>query len=579
MENTQIAAIFREIADILEIQGANVFRIRSYRKAAQMIENYPYSMKDKAKLGRAELEAIPGVGKDLAQKIIEIVTTQQCEMHQRLLTEINPEVLKMLDIRGLGPKKVRLFMVNLGIDTIAKLKKAAETNQLQELPKMGAKSEAEILKAIGELERYSGRMLLHTAFEVAEGYISYMQELKTIQKIQFAGSLRRGRETVGDIDLLAITPNVTEAMNHFVNFEEVENILAQGDTKSSVILNNGVQVDLRIVAAESFGAALHYFTGSKAHNIQIRSRAIKMGMKVNEYGIFKVEGEQETYVAGSTEEELFAALELEYIPPQLREGRGEIEAAEKNNSRLPNLIQHCNLKGDLHLHSDWSDGKDKLEDLAAEYKKAGFEYIAVTDHSPALTVANGLTVERLLTKNKDINALNQTLENFTLLKGSEVDIMADGSLDYADEILAQLDVVVASIHNRFQLSEQEQTARIIKAIENPHVKIIGHLHGRLIGKREGYQVDIKKIMEAAKEHDVAIEINSQPLRLDILDHNCILAKEMGVKIVINSDAHYHPQMAFLKLGTLVAQRGWLEAENVVNTFSLTKLRKWLALGR
>lgn len=589
MDNKKISKIFKEIADILEIEGQNVFRIRSYQRAAQLIESYPHNMKDLAEKGVDELTSIKGIGKDLAQKIIEIVETGKCEMHQKLLKDFNPDLLKMLDIRGVGPKKVKLFRNELGIETIDALKEAAEKGQIQELDGMGEKSEKEILNSIEDMSKMSGRMLIHDAMTTVEAYLGYMKSCEDVGALEYAGSLRRMQETVGDLDLLvtakeggqkrapkdatkkeatAVGGGSEEAeriFDHFVEYEEVEKVIARGDTKSSVLLKSGVQVDLRVVDKGSFGAALHYFTGSKAHNIQIRGRAQKMGMKVNEYAVTK----DDQPVAGKTEKEMFEKLGLAYIEPELRTGSGEIEAAEKGE--LPQLVKLTDIKGDLHLHSNWSDGSNTLEEVVEAYRAAGFEYIAVTDHSPSLKVANGLEIERLQEKNKEIDELQKQYDDFRILKGSEVDILKDGTMDYPDEILAGLDVVVASVHNNFKLSQAEQTERIIKAIQNPHVNIIGHLHGRLIGKRDGYEIDFDAILEAAIEYGVALEINSQPLRLDVYDYNCRLMKERGAKVVINTDSHHVSQNEFMRYGVGVARRGWLEKADVLNTLEVEEL--------
>lgn len=575
MDNQRIAQVFQEIGDILEIQGANRFRVLAYQKAALTISEMGEELKDLYKGEAKELEKLPGIGKDLALKIEELVTGGKCTYHQELLKKFDKGLLDILRVRGIGPKKVKLFFEELGVNSIEKLRKAAKDGKLRELPKMGEKSEAEILVALDEFEKHSERMMLSEAIHQKDLILEYMKGCKDVKKLEYAGSLRRMKETIGDLDILCVSDKVEKVMDYFVKYEHVANVIAQGATKSSVILDIGVQVDLRVVPAESFGAAMHYFTGSKEHNVALRDYAKKHGMKVNEYGVFK----GEKMIAGKTEKEIYKLFGLPYIPPVLRENRGEMEAARKK--KLPKLVEFEDLKGDLHVHSEWSDGVDEIGDIARAYRDAGFEYIALTDHSPAVGVANGLTPDRYKKQWKEIDKVNKELEKespkkgeFVILKGTECDIMPDGSLNLPDSILKKMDIVVASVHSRFKMSEKEMTERVLKAFKNPYVTQFGHPSGRLINQREPYAIDMNKVIEAAVDLGIALEIDGQPSRLDIFDYHAKIAKEKGAKFTVDSDAHAIGQMQFLHYGISVAQRGWLEKEDVLNTLSLKKLLKF-----
>lgn len=574
MINNKIADIFQEIGDILEIQDENVFRIRSYQRAAQIIRNLPTDLEELKKKDPKKIRAIKGIGEDLYNKIIEIIETGKCDMHQKLLGHFHPGLLDMLRLRGIGPKKVKLIYTNLGIKDLKELERAAKQGELRDLPGMGEKTEEAIIKSIDDLQRYSKRSLLPLALDEAKLLIFYLKENKFVSKAEYAGSLRRRRETIGDIDILVCTnaknhnkKNVKSIMDHFVKYDHTEEILAHGPTKSSIVLDTGIQVDLRVVEEKSFGAALHYFTGSKAHNIIIRDIAKKKGLKVNEYGVFK--GEKQ--IAGKTEEEVFKSVGLPYIIPELRRNDGEIEAARKG--KLPKSIDIKDIRGDLHMHTNQSDGSQPLPKVVEECFKIGYEYIAITDHSQSSTIANGLDKKRILKQMKDIDKLNKQYEkkNFKILKGSEVDILPDGSLDFPDEILAQFDIFPASVHSRFTMKQAEMTERIIKAMKNPHVKVLGHPTGRLINRREPYDVDMDAIIEAAIEYKVALELNAQPLRLDLTDKYLKRAKEKGAKIVIGTDSHHTSQRVYMNYGIFIARRGWLEKKDVLNTRPLAKL--------
>jgi DNA polymerase (family 10) len=578
MDNNKIAAIFREIADILEINGENPFRIRSYVNAAQIVESFPQDLKELAQKGEENLTQIRGIGKDLAAKIIEITQKGTCEFHQKLLLNFPLDLLQMLQIRGLGPKRVRKLREKLGIETLDALKKAAESGAIDAVEGFGEKMVKEIIKGLSNLSSAGKRILINDASEIVEKIIEFMRDCSSLKKIECAGSFRRRKESIGDLDFLVCGDDQGAIIEYFFKFPDIAETLARGETKSSVVLKNSLQVDLRIVDESQFGAALHYFTGSKAHNIHIRSRAQKMGLKVSEYGVFR--GDEK--IAGAREEDLFNSLNLAYIEPEMREDTGEIDLAEERfacGKAMPNLIKQSDLKGDLHMHTTWSDGAHTVQEMAQAYKDAGFDYIALTDHSQSLKVAHGLSESDLLKKITEIKSVQKDFPDFKIFAGAEVDILSDGSLDYSDEILAQLDIVVASIHSNFNLSASEQTARLIKAMENPHTKIIGHLHGRMINKRDGYEVDIEAITDAAYEKGVALEINSQPLRLDMFDHNCRLAAKKGVKMVINSDAHDHRHKAFLRFGIDVARRAWLKKSDILNCLPADKLIEWFSKNR
>ncbi|MBA4337105.1 DNA polymerase/3'-5' exonuclease PolX [bacterium] len=568
MINNKIADIFQEIGDILEIQDENHFRVLSYQRAAQVIRNLADDIEVAYKKDPKRILAIRGVGKDLFSMIEEIIKTGDCKMHKDLLSHFHPGLLDMLRLRGIGPKKVKLIYMNLGIKDIKELEEAANEGKLRDLPGMGEKTEISILQSIKDLKRYSERTLMPIALNEAKVLIDYILGCKEVKKCEYAGSLRRRQETIGDIDILVSAKGKAKPiMDHFIKYPHVDEILAHGPTKSSIVLNTGIQIDLRVVEDENFGAALHYFTGSKAHNIAIRDMAKKKGLKVNEYGVFK--GEKN--IAGKTEEDVFKSVGLPFIIPELRENDGEIEAAKKG--KLPKSIELKDIQGDLHMHTNASDGSQPLEVVIEEAFKSGYKYIAITDHSKSSHIANGLDIHRLLTQYKEIDKLNKHYKDkdFKILKGSEVDILPDGSLDYPDEILAQMDIFPASVHSRFSMSQKEMTERIIKAIQNPYVKIIGHPTGRLINKREPYEVDMEAIIDAAVACNTALELNAQPARLDLTDKYLRMAKKKGAKISIGTDSHHSSQRAYMQYGIYIARRGWLEKNDVINTYSLTKL--------
>jgi len=575
MDNKKIAEIFHEIGDILEIKGDNRFRVNAYHNASRVILGYSKDLGKIADKNPKDLEKIPGIGANFREHIFDLLNTGYSREFESVRASIPAGLLDMLRLRGVGPKKVKLFYSELKLHDIKGLEQAAKDGLIAKLPGMGEKSQAEVLAAIDEHSRFDlERVMISEALMEAELYIEYMKGCKAVGKIEYAGSLRRRRDTIGDVDLLvSASKNVDKIMDHFINYEKVYKTLANGKTKSAVILETGLQVDLRVVPADSFGAAMHYFTGSKDHNIHIRDMAKRKGLKVNEYGVFEVKtGEM---ITCKKEEDVFKAVGLPYIVPELREGRDEIDMAKEVGfgKKMPKLIELGDLKGDLHLHSVWSDGKSKIEDIAKSYKAAGFEYFAMTDHSALLGVTGGLDTSRIRSQWKEIDKVNKKMKGFKILKGSEVDILKDGTLDFKDEVLKELDMVVISAHMYPRLPKDAQTKRMIAAIENPYSKILGHPSGRLINKRGPMDLDMPKIIDACKQNNVVIEINSNPLRLDLIDIYVRMAKDKGVKIAINSDSHEASNLSLLKYGVFVGRRGSLSKKDVINTLDLKHLLK------
>ena len=557
MNNFAIAGVLREIADLLEIKNDNPFKIRAYRNGADIVANHPH---DLASLDTPALREIPGIGKDLASRIREIAETGDAQFHRELIAEFPPTILDLLNLQGVGPKTVATFYRELDIRTLDDLERAAHDGRLRALHGMGAKKEALILKALDERKRHAGRHLLPDAHEAAAAIVAFLRERAPAADIMPVGSLRRGCDSCGDLDILASGAE-TSLMDDFVAYRPVERILGRGDTKSSVLLSGGFQADLRLVPRESRGAAMQYFTGSKAHNIVLRDRAMGLGFKLNEYGLYR--SDDNTCVAGEHEEAIYHALGLDWVPPELRESRGEIEAAAAH--ALPRLVDRADLRGDLHLHSTETDGKDDVRTMAGAARETGLEYIAITDHSKALAMANGLDERRALEHAARIRAADAAGSGVRLLAGIECDIRPDGGLDLADDCLAALDLVVASVHSAFNQDRQQMTDRLLRAIENPHVDILGHPTGRLILRREPYPFDLEAVVEAAARHGVALEINCQVDRLDLNDVHAKLARERGVPIVISSDAHSRHALGTLRWGVVVARRAWLAPQDVLNT--------------
>ncbi len=574
MINLDMARIFDEIADILEVKGENPFRIRAYRRAARTIETLVQDLKVIAERGGvSELKKIPGVGEGIAKKIVEIAKTGDCKKHRELMQEVPPGLLELLAIPRIGPKTIAKLYEELEIKSVEELEEAAKAHKLEALPGLGAKVEENILKGIEQYRRYKGRALLSKALPYAESIVTELKKLDAVDKITIAGSLRRMRETIGDIDILVVSKRPKEVMDAFTSLDGVEDIVAKGDTKSSIVLK-GMDVDLRVVDAASFGAAAHYFTGSKHHNIRIRELGVKRGLKINEYGIFR--GDEK--IGGEDEEDVFKSVGVAYIPPELREDRGEVEAAKEN--RIPKLLELSDLKGDLHVHTKWSDGKNSIEEMAETAIALGYEYIAVADHSPAVGIAGGMNEDKVKKREKEIEKVNEKFEKegtkFRVLSAAEVDIKSDFSMDFPDEILKSLDVVVGAVHTKFSQDRGTMTERIITAMENENVDIIAHPTGRVLGKRDPYEVDMERLMEAAKDTGTVMELNSFPDRLDLNDVHCRLAKDYGILIAISTDAHDATQMgAVIKYGVATARRGWLEAKDVVNTRGLEEMMRMM----
>ena len=568
MKNQEIARIFNEIADLLEIKGENPFRIRAYRRAAQNIEGLPKSVEETPK---EELLKVPGIGQDLAGKIEEYLKTGRMQAHEELKHEIPEGLLTLLSVPGLGPKTSKLLYEKLKIKGIDDLERLASEHKLAGLPGIKEKTEENILKGIEMLKRGKERQPLGKVLPIANDILEHLKKKAPVDRIDLAGSLRRWKDTIKDIDILATSDNPKEVMKVFVHLPHVKDVLMQGTTKSTVIIHEDLQVDLRVVEKESYGAAMAYFTGSKEHNIRLREMAMKKGLKINEYGIFREKDNKK--IGGEKEEDVYRTLGLPYIPPELREDQGEIDAALER--RLPRLITLDDIKGDLHVHSKWSDGSHTFEQLVDAAKDYGYSYIAITDHSKGLGIARGLTGERLLEQKKEIDAINKKLKGFMIIHGVEVDIRSDGSLDISDDVLKELDIVVASIHSGFKQPRKQLTYRMVSAMKNPYVSIIAHPTGRLIGERDAYDVDMDEVLTVAKKTGTAIEINAYPLRLDINDTYAKRAKGMGIPIVIATDTHVTNQFDYMRYGISIARRGWLEKDDVLNTLAVDKLLKRL----
>lgn len=573
MKNTEVAALFNAIADFLEIKGDNPFRVRAHRRAAQTVEGLTEDVA--AIAGRGGLLDLPGIGKDLAAKIDEYLDRGAVEYLETLKREIPVGVVELLGIHGVGPKTAKVLYEQAGVDSIDKLEELAKAHKLAGFPGVQAKTEENILKGIAIWRGGKERMPLGGALPLAEVILTTLRALEGTDRIALAGSARRMKETVKDIDILVTSKRPARVMDVFVGLPNVAEVLARGETKSSVRLREGIQADLRVVEPDCFGAALQYFTGSKQHNIRLRELAQRRKLKVNEYGVF--DEEKDRRVAGATEEDVYRAVGLPYIPPEIREDGGEIEAAQEH--RLPALVELDDIQGDLQLHTTWSDGAHPLAELAAGVQAKGYRYMAVTDHSKSATVAGGMDEAQVLQMIAEVRALNARLKGFRVLAGCEVDIRADGSLDFPDDVLSQLDLVQVSIHSRFKMSRDEMTTRIARAVQHPLVHILGHPTGRLIGERAAYEVDIEAVFRAAKAGGVALEINASPSRLDLNDLHARRAKDLGIPITISTDAHTIPQLDYMRYGVAVARRAWIGASDVLNTMPEVDLAAWLERKR
>ena len=567
VHNADIAEIFDRTADLLEIQGANPFRVRAYRNAARTVGGMSKNIADMTGNDNG-LSELPGIGKDLAGKIKEIIETGKLSQLKDLEKEMPSGLYDVLKIPGLGPKKVKVLYETLKISSVDDLKKAAKKRKIRDLSGFGEKTEKDILD---EIERKGGsedRLRVSLAEPIADSLMDYIKKVKGIKEIAAAGSFRRRKETVGDLDILVTCKKGTneQVMARFVDYEDVGQVLSHGETRSSVVLKSGLQVDLRVVPEASYGAALHYFTGSKAHNIAVRKLGVKKGLKINEYGVFK----KDSRVAGKTEKEVFKQVDLPYIEPELREDRGEIDAAR--NKKLPALLTLDDIRGDLHSHTKDTDGRFSTEEMVEAAKERGYEYLGISNHSQRLTVARGLDKKRLAKQIREIDRLNEKMKDFIILKSIEVDILEDGSLDLPDSILKELDFAVCSVHSKFRLSRDKQTERVIRAMDSRYCHILGHPTGRLINEREPYDIDIEKILEAAKERGCFMELNAQPERLDLNDIHCKTAKEMGVKVAVSTDAHSINNLDYMRFGVWQARRGWLEPGDVLNTRSWEELK-------
>lgn len=573
MKSQEVAKIFREIAQILELKGDNPFRIRAYERAAQNVENLGENLEIMAR--EDKLATLPGIGSDLAEKIKEIISRGTLKYYEKLKKDIPSGLIDMLNIQGLGPKTVKLIYDKLGVDTVAKLEKAAKSGKLRKIEGIREKTEENILRGIELLRKSSQRIPLYFALPIANKFLEQIKKMKEVKEAQVAGSLRRQKETIRDIDILVISKEPEKVMDKFTTLSLVSEVLAKGETKSSVIARDAhIQVDLRVVEERSFGSALMYFTGSKDFNIKLRQLAIKKKYKINEYGVFSAQaGKKEKFLAGKTEEEIFSLMGMAYIPPELREDRGELKKALAKD--LPKLVEFKDLRGDFHVHSNYSDGKNSILDIAKQAKHDGYAYIGIADHSQSLKIARGLSPKEVYRKIEEVKKINQKLEGIRVLCGTEVDILSEGELDYSDKVLKELDFVIAAIHSGFKQSKTQLTKRIISACKNKYVNMIAHPTGILWGVRDAYEIDLDEILKVARDYKVALEINCYPQRLDLNDLSVMRAKAEGVKLFLGTDAHDIGQLDFMKLGLSVARRGWLEKKDLLNCMSLEKLLKWL----
>ena len=574
MDNKSIAGILYETADLLEIDAQDSFRIRSYRNAAEAIEGLPDQISDIIGEPKKVL-AVPGIGKGMLINLQEMMKEGRLSLHTELLQKYHPSMLQLLRVQGLGPKTIALIWSAYKVSDLEGVENLAREGKIRILPRMGEKHEKKLLKAIEDYRKIAGRFLIDAAEAQAGKIIEHLKSYTGVEKITPAGSLRRGRETVGDLDILVTGPACCDdterqkLIDHIIKLPGLMEIIARGENKVSFRMRGGMQVDVRFLAPESFGAAMQYFTGSKSHNVTLRQRALKMGYTLSEYSLARLD--DQSVVASKSEEDIYAALKLDYIPPELRENTGEIESAEKH--ALPRLIEQGDLKGDVHMHTVETDGRNTIEEMAEAARERGHKYMAITDHSKNLAFANGLDDKRAIEHIARIRAANENMGGIRIFAGIEVDILADGSLDLSDSVLEQMDVVIASVHSHFDQSPEEMTERLLKAISNPNVSLIGHPTGRLLLRRDSYAFDMETILEAAARNKVAMELNAYPDRLDLCDRHLRMAKQRGVRIVINTDSHHTTHMEKIRFGVLQARRAWLTPEDVLNTLPIDRFAR------
>ncbi len=583
MENVEIAGVLEELGDLLEISGSNPFRIRAYRNAVRTVRGLTRPLSVMVEAGE-DLTALPAIGKDLSAHIVELVETGELARLEEVAAEVPRSLVQLVKLDGVGPKKAKKLWESLGVTTVDELEAALEAGRVESLEGFGATSVKKILTAIEDFRRYSGRFLISKVDELIEPLLNHMRDASCVERVEVAGSYRRRNETIGDVDLLVQAELPAPAvMEHFTAFESVERVVLAGDTRGAVVLRSGLEVDLRIVPRRSFGAALHYFTGSKEHNVAVRQMAQRQGLRVNEWGVFRLpEGvdpeevgkEEGERVAGETEASIFEAVGMAWVPCVLRENRGEVEAA--GDGSLPDLLEMDDIQGDLHMHSTWSDGKASIKEMALACEGRGYRYLAMSDHSPALAMVGGITPERAVDQWEEIARIQDGLDGITIFKGLEVDILRDGSLDMSDEVLETLDLVVVSVHSLMDMDRVVMTDRVITAIQHPQVDILGHPTGRLLARREPIQIEMEEVLQAARDLDVAVEINANPNRLDLNDVHAHRAKELGVKIGINTDAHSVQQLDHMSYGVDQARRAWLNKGDVLNTMTLEEIQEWLS---
>ena len=565
MNNVEIARVLEEVADVLEIQNENTFRIRAYRNAARTVEVQTTPLQRMLEEGRP-LTDLPGIGKEMASHIREMVETGTLGYRDRLLDEVPRSLLELMRVPAVGPKKARKLWDELQICSVEELEEAARAGRIATVPGFGEKTQQKILAGIEDHRQHSSRMLLSDAERWVEPLVEWLRSLPEVERLEVAGSYRRRRETVGDIDLLAIAAQPAAVMQHFLRYAQIDKVSMAGDTRATVTLGSGLQVDLRAVPPECYGAALVYFTGSKEHNVKLRRRAVEQGLRISEYGVFQGEGER---IAGREETDVYATVGLAWIPPEMREDRGEIEAAAQG--RLPRLIRQEDLRGDLHMHSTWSDGRNTIEEMAEACAARGYEYMVISDHSKALAMTNGLDARRLREQWKEIDAVRARHPEIRILRAMEVDILADGSLDLEDEMLAGLDLVLVSLHSRFDLPQDQQTARVLRALEHPEVNIFCHPTARIINRRKPVEMDMDRVLRRAAELGVTVELNCSPHRLDLKDSHLMLARELGCKVAINTDSHRTRELDLVRYGIEQARRAWLEPKDVLNALPYAEL--------